>query len=507
MSSLLQWSLVAVSVASSVFSTPLSTSPNVFISSAPLALAPLVAVEHPHGSINNSYIVMLKDDLPSTVMETHMSFLLAAHGANPLMEDVSGVQQVYNGHVTGYAGRFTEQVVEQIRRMPEVAYVEKDQIVRTQDTQKSAPWGLARISHRPKLTFSTFTKYVYDPQGGEGVDVYVVDTGINVDHVEFEGRASWGKTVPDNDVDDDGNGHGTHCAGTIASRKYGVAKSANVIAVKVLGSNGSGSMSDVVGGVVWAANQAKAKATAAAAEVALTGSTKHKGSVANMSLGGGKSQALDTAVDKAVKSGLHFAVAAGNDNRDACNYSPAASELAVTVGASTLGDQRAYFSNHGACVDIFAPGLNILSTFKGSKTATATLSGTSMASPHTAGLLAYLLSIYPSAEFDPLFDNADNLVSIQSTRILSSPFGNAASPSSLYAMAHRTLPSFITNYLPSPHFLDVVFQNADAAAAPIPKTLTPAQLKKALIALSSEGLLEDLPAQTVNKLIFNNATA
>ena len=171
--------------------------------------------------------------------------------------------------------------------------------------------GLARISHRPKLTFSTFTKYVYDPQGGEGVDVYVIDTGINVEHVEFEGRAFWGKTVPDNDVDDDGNGHGTHCAGTIASRKYGVAKSANVIAVKVLGSNGSGSMSDVVGGVVWAANTAKAKAAAAAAEVAQTSSTKHKGSVANMSLGGGKSPALDSAVDKAVKSGLHFAVAAG----------------------------------------------------------------------------------------------------------------------------------------------------------------------------------------------------
>lgn len=170
---------------------------------------------------------------------------------------------------------------------------------------------MARVSHRPKLTFSTFTKYLYNVDGGDGVDVYVVDTGINVEHVEFEGRASWGKTIPANDVDDDGNGHGTHCAGTIASRKYGVAKKANVIAVKVLGSNGSGSMSDVVGGVVWAATQAKAKAVAAAAEFAATGRSNHKGSVANMSLGGGKSQALDDAVDKAVKSGLHFAVAAG----------------------------------------------------------------------------------------------------------------------------------------------------------------------------------------------------
>jgi cerevisin len=134
--------------------------------------------------------------------------------------------------------------------------------------------------------------------------VYVIDTGINTEHVEFEGRAFWGKTMPLNDEDEDGNGHGTHCAGTIASNKYGVAKKANVIAVKVLGSNGSGTMSDVVGGVVWAASQAKAKADKADPK-------QHKGSVANMSLGGGKSRALDDSVDKAVGQGLHFAVAAG----------------------------------------------------------------------------------------------------------------------------------------------------------------------------------------------------
>lgn len=154
-------------------------------------------------------------------------------------------------------------------------------------------------------------KYLYNPKGGEGVDVYVIDTGIHVTHVEFEGRASWGNTVPNDDVDEDGNGHGTHCAGTIASRKYGVAKAANVIAVKVLGSNGSGTMSDVVQGVVWAADKAVKKAQEARAEYAATGKTKHKGSVANMSLGGGASRALDTAVNRAVGAGLHFAVAAG----------------------------------------------------------------------------------------------------------------------------------------------------------------------------------------------------
>ncbi|PPQ80091.1 hypothetical protein CVT26_012148 [Gymnopilus dilepis] len=507
MSAILKWSVLALSIASSALSTPLSTSSNFQRSSSPLPIAPLLAEEHPHGTINNSYIVILRDDVPSVVVENHMNFLLAAHTADPLVGDESGISHVYDDHIKGYAGRFTDSVVEQIRRMPEVAYVEKDQIVKTQEIQKSAPWGLARISHRPRLTLGTFTKYLYDPQGGDGVDVYVVDTGINIDHVEFEGRASWGKTIPQNDVDEDGNGHGSHCAGTIASRKYGVAKKAHVIAVKVLGSNGSGSMSDVVAGVAWAAKAAKAKLQAAAAELAATGKTNHKGSVANMSLGGGKSQALDDTVNRAVAGGLHFAVAAGNDNRDACNYSPAAAENAVTVGASTVGDDRAYFSNHGSCVDVFAPGLNILSTYKGGPRATATLSGTSMASPHTAGLLAYLLSIYPSEKFNPSFDAEDELISLHSQYVLSSPFSGSSSPMSLYAMVHKTLPPFISNYLPAPRFLDAILEGSDDDVAPIPKpSITPKQLKKALLALSSPDLLSDLPAKTPNLLIYNNFT-
>ena len=178
-------------------------------------------------------------------------------------------------------------------------------------TALGSPWGLARISHRDPLHLSTFTKYSYDPSGGEGVTAYVIDTGINIEHDEFQGRAVWGKTIPKNDVDKDGNGHGTHCAGTVGSRKYGVAKASKLVAVKVLGSNGSGSMSDVVAGVVWAAEQAAAADKAAKAEVAATGKTKHKGSVANMSLGGGKAPSLDQAVNAAVDAGLHFAVAAG----------------------------------------------------------------------------------------------------------------------------------------------------------------------------------------------------
>jgi cerevisin len=262
------------------------------------------------------------------------------------------------------------------------------------ETEKNAPWGLARISHRDSLSFGSFNKYLYAADGGEGVDVYVIDTGTNVKHVDFEGRAHWGKTIPNGDADEDGNGHGTHCSGTVAGKKYGVAKKANVYAVKVLRSNGSGTMSDVVKGVEWAA-ESHLKAAADAKKGKKKG---FKGSAANMSLGGGKSVLLDRAVNAAVDAGIHFAVAAGNDNADSCNYSPAAAENAVTVGASTLADERAYFSNFGKCNDIFAPGLNILSTWIGSEHATNTISGTSMASPHIAGLLAYYLSLQPAKD-------------------------------------------------------------------------------------------------------------
>lgn len=262
------------------------------------------------------------------------------------------------------------------------------------EVEKTAPWGLARVSHRKTLSFGTYNKYLYAEDGGEGVDAYVIDTGTNTDHVDFEGRAHWGKTIPKGDADVDGNGHGTHCSGTIAGKKYGVAKKANVYAVKVLRSNGSGTMADVIAGVDFAATSHLEQVKAAK-----DGKRKgFKGSVANMSLGGGKTTLLDDAVDAAVDAGIHFAVAAGNDNADACNYSPAASKNAVTVGASAIDDSRAYFSNYGKCTDIFAPGLSIQSTWIGSKTAVNTISGTSMASPHICGLLAYYLSLQPASD-------------------------------------------------------------------------------------------------------------
>ncbi|KAL1744814.1 peptidase S8/S53 domain-containing protein [Schizophyllum fasciatum] len=497
MPSFIRSSVYAATLAAVAYASPLSTSTERLQRSS-LTLAPFHTAEQPHKPIDNSYIIMLKPDLHPALLENHLNFLQAAHAEDPLLEDLSGVQQVYDGHVKGYSGRFTDRLVQQLRTMPEVDYIEQDQLVHTMDIdvgeltefdlQKNATWGLARISHRDRLRLSTFTKYEYDQTAGEGVDVYVIDTGINVDHVEFGGRASWGKTIPQNDVDEDGNGHGSHCAGTIASRSYGVSKAAHVIAVKVLGSNGSGSMSDVVGGVVWAATQASEKAALAAAEVAATGSTKHKGSVANMSLGGGKSRALDDAVNRAVDAGLHFAVAAGNDNRDACSYSPAAAEKAVTVGASTFQDDRAYFSNHGPCVDVFGPGLNIKSTYIGSKQAIATLSGTSMASPHVAGLLAYLLSIYPSASFNP---------SVEEPKVFfDAPLAQAQK--TLFSVARNILANFLP-IAPSAELLAPVPKD--------PKPLSPAQLKQALLDLATKGVLDDLPTGTPNLLIFNNATS
>ncbi|KAF9178891.1 serine protease [Haplosporangium sp. Z 767] len=302
-----------------------------------------------------------------------------------------GVRHVFDmGSFQGLAGSFRPEVLDEIRRNPDVDYIERDQVVYTSETQKNAPWGLARISHRKRLTLKTYKKYVHDPKGGKGVTVFVIDTGINTAHKEFEGRAIWGATIPRNDPDRDDNGHGTHCAGTIASQAYGVSKKAEVVAVKVLSSNGSGTMADVVAGVDFAIRShlsLRAKQGG-----------KYKGSVANMSLGGGKSRPLDAAVTNAIARGLHFAVAAGNENSNACYSSPASVEPAITVGASTRDDARAYFSNYGPCVDIFGPGQDIESTWTGSPTAKRTISGTSMASPHVAGLIAYYLSLAPESD-------------------------------------------------------------------------------------------------------------
>ncbi|THU89761.1 serine-type endopeptidase [Dendrothele bispora CBS 962.96] len=484
-------SLLAISLASVAYSSPLSTFPhNAPTQRSPFAKAPLFETEHYHGTVNGSYIIRLRDDLSPSVRESHFNQLEAMHQDRFFIAEngCSGVKHKYET-LNAYSGCFHPDTIDAIRDSPLVDGVELDQYVHTMDItkQSGAPWGLARVSHRPKLGFSTFTQYLFDEDGGEGVTAFIIDTGIDVEHDEFEDRATWGKTVPLNDVDKDANGHGTHCAGTIASKRYGVAKKAKVVAVKVLGSNGSGTMSDVISGVDWASKSAKALTDAAAEEVRANGTTKHRGSVANMSLGGGKSPTLDMAVNKAALGGLHFAVAAGNENQDACKSSPAAAENALTLGASTIGDERAYFSNWGTCVDIFGPGLNIKSTWPGN--GINTISGTSMASPHAAGLMAYLLSIYGHPTF-PETATAQDFLEFDAQRTFS-----------LYAIAHASLPRFISGFLPSPSLFE-------SAVAPVPKKpLTAAQLKQIILDMSTKNALTDIGTGSPNLLLFNNVTA
>jgi len=359
-----------------------------FLAGSPQLLAPLLSAENAE-PIDNSFIVVLKDKISPEELEAHHNFLLevlTTHGGlvSDSADGSNELKHIYEmDGLKGYAGKFTESALEQLRRHPAVSFVERDQTVSASELQRNAPWGLSRLSHRESLTFRTYNKYPYDDRAGDGITAYVVDTGINIKHVDFDGRAIWGITVPEGDEDIDGNGHGTHVAGTIAGSRYGVSKKAKVVAVKVLRSNGSGTMSDVIRGVEYVAEAHQIAAQ----------SSKKTASVANMSLGGGYSRALNMAVDGAVDAGVHFAVAAGNDDSDACGYSPASSQNAISVGASTIDDERAWFSNKGKCVDIFAPGKDITSTWIGSPTATNTISGTSMASPHVAGLLAYMLSL------------------------------------------------------------------------------------------------------------------
>ncbi|KAI9291612.1 subtilisin-like protein, partial [Neoconidiobolus thromboides FSU 785] len=281
----------------------------------------------------------------------------------------------------GYSGDFNAELVNWIKSQPEVEYVNKQVRHSANALQSDAPWGLTRISSAKKYTDAVKGEYRYVSETGQGVDVYVLDTGINFKHIDFEGRARWGKTFAENSTDDDVHGHGTHVAGTIAGRKYGVSKGANVIAVKVLGDDGYGSTEEVVAGIEWVVKNPP------------RWGTPIKGKVINMSLGGDLDLALNEAVNKAVDAGVHIVVAAGNESTDACTKSPASAEKAITVGATTIDDTLAYFSNYGKCVDILAPGRYILSAWIGSNQATKNISGTSMASPHVAGIVADYISL------------------------------------------------------------------------------------------------------------------
>lgn len=288
------------------------------------------------------------------------------------------VLHTYETVLQGFSMKMTPQaqqaVMQALSRNPNVASVEVDQVVTASATQSNATWGLDRIDQRSRPLNST---YNYDGNG-TGVKVYILDTGINYSHVDFGGRAVPGfSDFADNGSD--GNGHGTHVAGTVGGNTWGVAKGVTLVSVKVLGATGSGTWAGVLAGIDWV--------------------TKNKGSqpaVINMSLGGGASSTIDTAVQNAVNAGVTVVVAAGNDNANACNYSPARAVNAITVGSTTNSDARSSFSNFGTCVDLFAPGSSITSAWHTGTTVINTISGTSMAAPHVAGVAALYLGANPT---------------------------------------------------------------------------------------------------------------
>ena len=313
--------------------------------------------------IPGSYIVVFKDDVaddPTALADE----LLSKGGGRK--------RHQFKVALRGFAAELPAAAVSAIANHPKVAYVEEDQVMRASTTQSNATWGLDRLNQRSMPLDGSFT-YTYT---GSGVRVYIIDTGLDAAHAEFEGRAS---NVYDalGGNGNDCNGHGTHVGGTVGGRLYGVAKQALLRGVRVLGCDGSGSTSGIIAAIDWIRINRISPA------------------VANMSLGGGYSASLNTAVTNLANSGVFVAVAAGNENQNACNVSPASAAAAFTTAASTSVDAKASYSNFGSCVDAYGPGSGITSAWIGSGTTeTNTISGTSMASPHVAGVSALVKHRY-----------------------------------------------------------------------------------------------------------------
>ncbi|WP_428263902.1 S8 family peptidase [Haliangium sp.] len=335
--------------------------------------APLFQTANP---VAGEYIVILKDDVSVAGQAATMNLAT-------LVDDQAQIGHTYRHLLNGFSAKLSPQAVDALRDDPRVAYVEENGEVRVETVHNVGAAGLEGLDRVDQRTLPLDGNYDDHNNTGAGVNVYIVDTGINSSHNEFTGRiGSMTDFVGDGAGGEDCNGHGSHVASTSAGTQFGLAKDATLHAVRVLNCSGSGTFAGVVAGVDFVAGDC---------------GNQPGPCVANMSLGGGFSQSLNDAVANAVAAGVPFAVAAGNESSDACTRSPASEPAAFTVAASQDNDSHASFSNFGSCVDIYAPGVGVLGADIGGANATQTISGTSMASPHVAGAIAQFLGTNPGA--------------------------------------------------------------------------------------------------------------
>ncbi|OTB02976.1 hypothetical protein M426DRAFT_74299 [Hypoxylon sp. CI-4A] len=352
----------------------------------PAAFAAPAPAQQKREVIPGKYIVTLKEGISSDDFKSHINWARDVHSRSLGKRDTTGVSHEYQiSNFSAYAGEFDDATLEQLKSHPDVAEVEEDQIwyladeapqpsKRALTTQTGATWGLGTVSHKT----SGSTSYIYDSSAGSGTYAYIIDTGLLTTHTQFGSRASVGYNAVGGS-DTDANGHGTHVAGTIGGSTYGVAKQTTIIAVKVF-QGSSSSTSIILDGYNWAVNDVISK-------------SRQSKSALSLSLGGGYSSAFNNAVNSAYSSGVLSVVAAGNDGVDAANTSPASAANAITVGAIDKTWTIAYFSNYGKVVDVFGPGVDVLSSWIGSNSATNTISGTSQATPHVTGLALYLIGL------------------------------------------------------------------------------------------------------------------